>query len=456
MNKLYVCFLSAILSIFIFSITACSNKATSDSSGTGSFAGNSIASKTTLSALTANNTAACPADGVLPSWCQQHFKGQTDSRVGVSTQDFDPAAGNVSDEDMHSYLGQGGWGTKIFANFMLGFCSDSNSTYCHNNVQTGYTADDAKTVAAQAADLERRHIDGAILSWDGSGTTVDDAALLFQSWADRHACSGGACSLTYIIMYNDASLAYNVQSTEIPGTTGQGCSGLGGANYENCVVAHLRNEVCYMNGTHFGSPSYEKINGRPVLQIFVDEHILPITGPAPSWADVWVQFGNWVKDLPHNCAFAPYNADNGVPLIVFENVRGFAEQSSSGSFYWITPAGTDLATEQFIYNITGTANDTLDNFLATARTANGMIAFSGAFKGFNSIQANWGRGRIMDQRCGQTWMRSLTEGNKDPAGGAAYLQIATWNDYNEGTEIESGIDNCYSVTAKVNGSTLEW
>ncbi len=37
-----------------------------------------------------------------------------------------------------------------------------------------------------------------------------------------------------------------------------------------------------------------------------------------------------------------------------------------------------------------------------------------------------------------------------------YLQIATWNDYNEGTEIESGIDNCYTVSGSTPGQTLPW
>ena len=36
------------------------------------------------------------------------------------------------------------------------------------------------------------------------------------------------------------------------------------------------------------------------------------------------------------------------------------------------------------------------------------------------------------------------------------MQIATWNDYNEGTEIESGIDNCYTVSANTIGQTLSW
>ena len=32
----------------------------------------------------------------------------------------------------------------------------------------------------------------------------------------------------------------------------------------------------------------------------------------------------------------------------------------------------------------------------------------------------------------------------------------TWNDYEEGTEIESGIDNCVSVSTSVAGDSLSW
>ena len=37
-----------------------------------------------------------------------------------------------------------------------------------------------------------------------------------------------------------------------------------------------------------------------------------------------------------------------------------------------------------------------------------------------------------------------------------YLQVATWNDYEEGTEIETGIDNCYSVSASLGSGNLNW
>ena len=36
------------------------------------------------------------------------------------------------------------------------------------------------------------------------------------------------------------------------------------------------------------------------------------------------------------------------------------------------------------------------------------------------------------------------------------VQVVTWHDYEEGTEIQSGIDNCLTLSASVNGSMLSW
>jgi hypothetical protein len=35
------------------------------------------------------------------------------------------------------------------------------------------------------------------------------------------------------------------------------------------------------------------------------------------------------------------------------------------------------------------------------------------------------------------------------------LQVATWNDYEEGTEVETGIDNCAAVSAGVSGTVIK-
>jgi hypothetical protein len=36
------------------------------------------------------------------------------------------------------------------------------------------------------------------------------------------------------------------------------------------------------------------------------------------------------------------------------------------------------------------------------------------------------------------------------------LQLVTWNDYEEGTEIETGISNCLTISASVSGNSLRW
>jgi hypothetical protein len=417
-----------------------------------------IQAQVTVSQLTANNTAACPPEGPRPSYCKQGFPGQQDLRERVATPLFDPPASNVSDEDIHGYLTQGQQ-TKIFANFMLGFCTEGGERLCHNNVRTGYNSDDAKTVAAQVEDLRRRHIDGAVMSWEGNGTKEDDATLKFQRYVNAHYCAGPQqCNPSYVVMYDGASMAYNVRFTGIHGTTGDGCGQKRGKDYENCVVAHIRNDMCYLNGMHWGNDAYLKSNGQPVVLIFPTGAVIPAAGGAPSWADVWKHVEDWNKKLPKHCGEAPYNANNGIPLLVFEHADGFDHQSSSGAYAWVKVTGTDPDRAQFNFTIAQAKDPaSLDGYYQAARQHLDRQVWGAAYKGFNSSQSAWGTNRVLDQECGRVWMATLTESNRFfPDRPLPFLQIVTWNDYNEGTEIESGIDNCLRVEASVSGTTLSW
>jgi hypothetical protein len=64
----------------------------------------------------------------------------------------------------------------------------------------------------------------------------------------------------------------------------------------------------------------------------------------------------------------------------------------------------------------------------------------------------------MDQQCGQTWLKTFSQVNSLYNSGRQlpYLQLVTWNDYEEGTEMESGIDSCFSLQPSVSGNMLEW
>jgi hypothetical protein len=64
----------------------------------------------------------------------------------------------------------------------------------------------------------------------------------------------------------------------------------------------------------------------------------------------------------------------------------------------------------------------------------------------------------MQQQCGNTWLQTFATINQlyDSTNQLPAMQLVTWNDYEEGTEIESGVDNCVSVTAGLSGSSLQW
>jgi hypothetical protein len=85
-------------------------------------------------------------------------------------------------------------------------------------------------------------------------------------------------------------------------------------------------------------------------------------------------------------------------------------------------------------------------------------AIGAVYKGFNDTLASWTMNRIMSQQCGQTWLQTFDELNHFYNSGTqlAALQLPTWNDYEEATEIETGIDNCLSVATNLSGTALQW
>jgi hypothetical protein len=79
-------------------------------------------------------------------------------------------------------------------------------------------------------------------------------------------------------------------------------------------------------------------------------------------------------------------------------------------------------------------------------------------KGFNDSQASWGKGFRIDQNCGKTWLSTFGIINQRYSADKPLpaVEIVTWNDWEEGTEIESGIENCVSLRASVDTDTLRW
>lgn len=433
--------------------------------------------QTTFTAVSGNNTAASSS-----------FTGRTDTRTGVLNADYDPVPGNISHLDTHDLVFPGFRG-KIFVNFLNWFSTSTNCTTsdaglcgqgplretCNTFMVTGYNSNDLTQVHDQMNDIAARHFDGAMITFEGNTPTgIEDGAMRAVRDDLNGRCTSAGCPAQFAITTDGSELfrtpgfagaaACPTQTNPFSCTTTP--IQPAPATNEDCIIAHLKDDFCYMNQNFFGSPSYLKVNGHPVWQGFINESgwNLPLTGAAPSWQDLWIHMQDFVQNLPANCpalssryAGAP---NNGIPDLEFENNGGFNQDgqssNSQGAFAWIHP-GSGVSSQS-----TAVTSDlsTLQSFYQAAQSNPGKNAWGAVFSGFNDVQAGWSPpgGRLEDNGCGRTWLKTFSAAAPFAP---AYMQAVTWSDYDEGTEIETGIDNCVgSVTAAMgtNGlaNTLTW
>ncbi len=264
-----------------------------------------------------------------------------------------------------------------------------------SHINIGYNSADPAEVHLQVTDMISRGVDGLILDWYGPQNTQENNALIaIMNEAQQHS-----------------------------GFEFAACEDAGALTGAPDVTAKLISGVNYIYTAFEQSPNYMLKNGRPVIFLFGEE-TLSIN---------WTQVAASVQ---------------GNPLFIWRNSSGFTQPQSAGSFSWVglttNPSDPGLAY--------------LDNFYQKALATTGMQTFGSGYKGFNDSIAPWGTNQLLDQQCGQTWLATLADINNHYSAGnqLGNIQIPTWNDYEEGTEIETGIDNCVSISASVTGQTLSW
>jgi hypothetical protein len=132
--------------------------------------------------------------------------------------------------------------------------------------------------------------------------------------------------------------------------------------------------------------------------------------------------------------------------LIFEDANGFSHTSSHGSYSWVRPSTTDLGMEY------------MTKIYRAGLSHPNLLTIGAGYKGFNDSMASWGFNRVMKQDCGQTWLKTFAKLRNyyNSARQLDAMQLVTWNDYEEGTEIESGIDNCLAVNARLSGNTIQW
>lgn len=110
-------------------------------------------------------------------------------------------------------------------------------------------------------------------------------------------------------------------------------------------------------------------------------------------------------------------------------------------YWWCDPAGINCS------------GGYLENFYSDGISHSSAVTIGLLQKGFDDSNASWGTApyRVTSQRCGQLVLNdaSMVSNYFGWGGGKPqipYVQVATWNDYEEGTEIETGISNCQSFS----------
>jgi len=269
-------------------------------------------------------------------------------------------------------------------------------------MSVGYNSDDSAQVHRQVEDMISRGVQGAIAAWYGQANTFEDtAAQVLKKEAEAHVGQ-----FEFAIMEDIGALG--------PAAKANDCD----------VTDQLITDLTYVASEYESSPAYMRVNGRPVVLFF-------------SVDGYYIDWNRVISSIPGN------------PLLIFRGTTGLTRSLSEGAFSWVhidnnNPFDTELAAQ--------------DSFYMAAQQAPGRLAFGSVYKGFNDTLATWGTNRVINQHCGQTWLQTFSEvgkfyssGNQLPA-----MQIATWNDYEEGTAIEPGIDNCIYLTPSQSGTTIHW
>jgi hypothetical protein len=310
-------------------------------------------------------------------------------------------ATSVSDVNVHTLLYRGHT-TKVLAHYLPWWFDPDK-----RGVKVGYRSDDPAQAERTFKDMQARGVDGVIVDWYGHNTADGKREPIDDAWSKSMPELAKFPDLSFSIMIDAGT--YNFNHCE-------GCD----------VTQTILSQLDYISRTYFSSRQYLRYDGHPVLFEFgmdwagkVDWSRIQAAHPEISWVHIHKQ--------------------------------GFDRDYSAGAFVWVTPG---LAAKK-----TSVANlSELKEFYRYAQTEPAKIPTGGVFKGFDDSMAAWAEKQrhYMPQACGDTWLQTfdLINQNYSETRQLPFLQLITWNDYEEGTALESGIDNCVTLQTHLSATAL--
>src|SRR5581483_2899913 len=292
-------------------------------------------------------------------------------------QNGNAAPSNVSKLPLSSLLYAGNR-TEIYARVVPFFLKTQK------HVDVGYHSDDPAQADRQIEDMISRGIHGAIVDWYGRDQPdLGRTAFAYRDGAERHP------GFRFVISEDKGAL--------------KDCARKSGCD----ISRHLIEDLNYAFDKFENSPAYLRRDGRPVV-FFFDVNQYPVD---------WNRVRKFVK---------------ANPFFIFRYAHAFSRAESDGGFSWVDHTGK----RNMPY-----LDDFYKKALEAARSRSAIVVGS-VYKGFDDRAASWSENRVTDQECGQIWLDTFDRVNRyfSVSKPLEFLQVVTWNDYEEGTEIESGID----------------
>jgi hypothetical protein len=387
----------------------------------------------TLVAKISNNTSLCSSSndpGGNRPYCSTFFNGFKTgaNNLGAQTPLPNSPAGHVSRLSVKQLM-YPGWNGQVLCHYLPWFGSG-------NHKAVGYNENSAATVAAQASFMITEGCDAVLVDFYGALDPKKSFNLATTSALFSDVSSRAGYPLKFGIVEDKGAL-----KSICP------VSGQTAAWTVTCLQNSLIKEMDYIKTHYVNSPVYWRDGGQPVLAYFGGPSDWPVLS-VTDWYSVWAA----VKAHTDN-----YNT----PFkFVFQYGGKFTTNSwDNGRYAWAQPP-TYSANQQFWWG--SRSNPTpiyLDSFYSNALTHPSQLAIGALYKAFDDSNASWSGDRVVAQQCGQVLMNTASEINKYYGGSGAqlpYVQLVTWNDYEEGTALEGGIDNCYAVSASMLGNVVTW
>jgi len=259
------------------------------------------------------------------------------------------------------------------------------------HINVGYSTLDPTTLRKQIQKAKEMGIYGFAVDWYGERRPFEDrsTALLQQVAAENnfHVC----------LMY-DETQEDNGQATE------------------EALQAFEKAYRDYIGPNAPARNAYVTFQGRPVIFIF------PKRGRT-DWNRVRAAVNQWE---------AP-------PILIYKDQPQQQYAAAFDGYYaWVHPSHAwDPSGKDW-------GKDYLETFYKKMQAQPEKLVVGTIWPGFNDTKASWSLNRHIDRRCGQTFEDTLKifHANDDLEHPMPFLLIATWNDYEEGTQIETGVSDC--------------